>query len=98
MKLPSNSDNIKFWMYLERYVNDGSDHKFRHQSEIPLKYQPGALRSSIPIYSLDSEFYKSESILPDNFYAVHPYTADLYRNMGHKVSKSKYRAVPTSST
>jgi hypothetical protein len=98
MKLPTNNDSVQFWMYLERYVNDGSDHKFRHQSEIPLKYRPGALRASIPIYSLTSEYHKHEDVLPIDFFPVHPYTAELYRNMGHKVTKTKYRAVPTSST
>lgn len=98
MQLNDYHDYLTHWMYVERYVNDGSDHRFRFQSEVPYRYRPKSNVATFPIYTLISKFSKAEHLLPEDFYPVHPFTARLYRDSGHMVVKSPYRGIPTAST
>lgn len=98
MKLSNYSDYLKDWMYLERYVNDGSDHRFSAQTEVPQTYRPNSSKDYLSLYTLEGNFSKTEQVFDDDFYPVHPFTAGLYQKMGHALKETKVAMVPTSST
>lgn len=85
-------------MYLERYVNDGSDHKFKDQSDVPVEYQPRSKQNYICIYRLADDYTKQDDTLPQDFYPIHPFTAKVYRELGQKVKQTDFKGIPTSST
>lgn len=98
MLIHSFKDPLKDWMHLERYVNDGSDHQFKNQTEVPLEYRPSSSNHTIPIYHLEGSFTKSENVLPEGLYPVHPHTAALYERSGHRLHLTDFQGIPTSST
>jgi hypothetical protein len=98
MQLHSYINFLRDWMYLERYVNDGSDHKFKDQTEVPIQFQPRSKQDFIPIYRLLDPYKKDDATLPLDFYPVHPYTAEVYRELGHQVEVTPFKGIPTSST
>lgn len=86
-------------MYLERYVDSGSDHIFSHQTDVPPKYRPGSAYAFLNLQQLcQQDFHKQEKFLDAAMYPVHPLTAKLYAKLGHTLSPTKYKFVPTSST
>ncbi len=99
MQITNYTDYISDWMHLERYVNSGSDHKFKNQSDVPQLYRPGSQTQSFQLMSLAGNSHiKEEDLLPEGIYPVHPYTSKIYQSIGHTLESTSYNLVPTSST
>lgn len=98
MQVTNYRNYIKEWMYLERYVNCGSDHKYSHQTEVPPEFRPESPTQRFKLYALDNTFTKEEDFLPRELYPVHPFTAQRYSELGHDLTPTDFEAIPTSST
>ena len=99
MKLADISHYIASWQYLERYVNSGSDHRYRYQNDISHQFHP---RSNIPFIDVhflaDISYTTLGALRSIPGFPIHPHILSQYKESGYQIISSSKKAVPTSST
>lgn len=99
MKLHDINNYITDWIYLERYVNDGSDHQYKNQNDVPYKFQPRSNTEYIEVKSLIGTKKSSwNEKINETEFPIHPYMSKYYENQGYKFTNTFLRAIPSSST
>lgn len=97
MNLTDLHSPLEDWLYLERYVNIGSDHKFWLELDIPRQFHPLSDTVDFHLYQIDNLEYSRMGKVSTDYFPIHPAINSLYLSQGYSTTETSAKYAPSSS-